>query len=163
MPRKAIYPGTFDPLTNGHIDIIKRSLDIFDELTILLAINPSKKTLFTTEERLKQLKTVIEEEKLNVKIDSYEGLLVNYCKANGIGVIVRGLRPLVDFEYEFELAMANRELNSEVETVFIITDQKYFYLRSSLIKGIMELDGDVSDKIPPSIHDDLIKKFKKQT
>lgn len=159
MAKRAVYPGTFDPLTNGHVDIIKRSLKIFDDLTILIAVNSSKQTLFTLEERIDQLKTVVNEERLDVKIDSFEGLVVDYCKENKIGVVVRGLRPLVDFEYEFEMAMTNRELNNAVETVFIITDQKYFYLRSSLVKDILKLRGDVGDKIPPYIQEELIRKL----
>ena len=159
---RAVYPGTFDPTTNGHIDIIKRSLKIFDNITVLLANNSAKKTLFSLQERMAQLEKVIKYDNLtsSVKIDFFDGLLVDYCKEKKINTIIRGIRPLVDFDYEFEMAMTNRGLNSEVETIFILTDQKYFYLRSSLIKDLIKLDGDVSDMIPVCIKDELITKIK---
>ncbi|OHD09508.1 MAG: pantetheine-phosphate adenylyltransferase [Spirochaetes bacterium GWC1_27_15] len=162
MDKNAIYPGTFDPLTNGHLDIIKRSLKIFDKITVLLALNTQKKTLFTLEERINQIKNVLISENIQDKVivDCFDGLLVNYCRENDINIIIRGLRPLVDFEYEFEMAMANRELNHNIETIFILTDQNYFYLRSSLIKDVIKLGGDISNKIPPSIKDEVIKKIK---
>jgi len=162
LDKNAIYPGTFDPLTNGHLDIIKRSLKIFDKITVLLALNTQKKTLFTLEERINQIKNVLISENIQDKVivDCFDGLLVNYCRENDINIIIRGLRPLVDFEYEFEMAMANRELNHNIETIFILTDQNYFYLRSSLIKDVIKLGGDISNKIPPSIKDEVIKKIK---
>ena len=161
MIKQAIYPGTFDPMTNGHLDVIKRSLKIFDKLTILLAKNYTKKTMFTVEERLDQIQRVLQSENLldAVKIDTFDGLLVEYCKASKINTIIRGLRPFIDFEYEFEMAMTNRELNTDVETIFILTDQKYFYLRSSLIKDIASHSGDISSKIPPAIQADILRKF----
>ena len=123
----AIYPGSFDPITNGHLDIIRRGLKIFDKIIILLAKNIQKNTLFNFEERITQINNVIKIENLsnNVVVDSFNGLLVDYCKEKKIYIIIRGLRPLVDFEYEFEMAMANREMCNEVETIFILTDQKY--------------------------------------
>lgn len=163
--KKAIYPGTFDPITFGHLDIIKRSLKMFDEIIIVLAKNIQKDTFFSVEERLAQVKKVIDSEGLNdrVKIESFNGLLVDYCKKVNVNIIIRGLRPLVDFEYEFEMAMANRELNNDVETIFILTDQKYFYLRSTLIKNILELGGSVSDKVPDCIENEVLSKIKKVT
>lgn len=163
MAKIAVYPGTFDPITNGHLDIIKRGLKIFDKIIVLLAKNTQKITLFSLEERIDQIKNVINEKKLSdrVKIDSFEGLLVNYCKEKNIDIIIRGLRPLVDFEYEFEMAMINREMSNDVETIFILTDQNYFYLRSTLIKDIINLGGDISDKVPILIRDALIKKLNK--
>ena len=162
MIKKAIYPGTFDPLTNGHIDIIKRSLAIFDEITVLLAKNTQKKTFFSLEERTEQMHKILEKMGVSdrVIVDNHKGLLVDYCREKSIGVIVRGLRPLVDFEYEFEMAMANRGLNKDIETVFIITDQKYFYLRSTLIKDILSLGGDINDKVPDFISEALKAKLK---
>ncbi|MCG8571503.1 MAG: pantetheine-phosphate adenylyltransferase [Spirochaetes bacterium] len=159
--KKAIYPGTFDPLTYGHIDILQRSLKIFDKITILLAKNTQKKTFFNLEERRSQIEDVLKEYQLDdrVDIDSFNGLLVDYCQQKEVQVIIRGLRPLVDFEYEFEMAMTNRGLNENVETVFIITDQKYFYLRSTLIKDILRLGGNVIDSVPQRICEDLIKKI----
>ena len=163
MRKIAVYPGTFDPVTNGHLDIIKRSLRIFDEIVVLLAKNVQKSTFFTLSERMEQLQKVIEYEGLKdkAKIDCFDGLLVDYCKEKNINIIIRGLRPLVDFEYEFEMAMANRELNHNVETVFILTDHEYFYLRSTLIKDVLKLGGDVSSKIPACIKDEITKKIRK--
>jgi len=162
--QKAIYPGTFDPLTNGHIDIILRSLKIFDTITLLLAKNSSKDSFFSLEERLTQAQLTIKKLKLEDKVivDSFDGLLVDYCKKNKINIIIRGIRPLADFEYEFEMATANRNLNDEVETVFIITDQKYFYIRSSLIKDIARFGGSISDKVPDWISDAIHKKIKNE-
>jgi len=162
MIKRALYPGTFDPITYGHIDIIKRSLKIFDKITIVLAKNIQKNTLFTLEERCKQISETMKEEKLNsiVKIDCFDGLLVDYCKKVGINAVIRGLRPLVDFEYEFEMAMANREMNNEMETIFVLTDQKYFYLRSSLVKDLSKLGGDISGKVPYIVKKALIEKLK---
>lgn len=132
-------------------------------MTILLAHNSQKKTLFTFEERFEQVKKTLDINNLNdlVKIDTYDGLLVNYCEEHNYNVIIRGIRPLVDFEYEFEMAMTNRELNNQIETVFIITDQKYFYLRSTLIKDIVALNGDVKGKVPEHILNALKRKLKK--
>ncbi len=159
--RKAVYPGTFDPLTNGHLDIMKRALNIFGEITVLLARNPAKQTFFSLDERIAMINESINEWGLSgrIKVDSFEGLLVDYCRKNEIGVIVRGIRPLVDFDYEFEMAMTNRELNSNVETIFILTDQKYFYLRSTLVKDIVKMGGEISSKVPSCVIRELKKKF----
>lgn len=163
LSKIAVYPGTFDPVTNGHLDIIKRSLKIFDEVIVLLAKNIQKNVFFSLSERMSHLKKVIDFENLNdrASVDCFDGLLVDYCKNKNINIIIRGLRPLVDFEYEFEMAMANRELNHNVETVFILTDQKYFYLRSGLIKDVLTLGGDVSSKVPSVIKEDIISKITK--
>ncbi|MBO5289719.1 MAG: pantetheine-phosphate adenylyltransferase [Spirochaetales bacterium] len=158
---KVVYPGTFDPLTYGHLDIIQRAANMFGNVTVLLAQNLSKNTYFTLEERTQMIKEAIAEMHLEdkVKIASYQGLLVEYCKENNITVIIRGIRPLVDFEYEFEMAMTNRELSNNIETVFILTDQKYFYLRSSLIKDLATLGGDISNKVPPNVYQAIKNKF----
>lgn len=157
----AIYPGSFDPITFGHVDILKRGLKIFDKIIMVLAKNIQKNTLFTLEERISQIEIVINDQGLSqfVTIDTFDGLLVDYCAEKKINIIIRGLRPLVDFEYEFEMAMANREMNNNIETIFILTDQKYFYLRSSLIKDIIKLGGDVSGNVPENIKNDLIEKL----
>lgn len=164
MKSTAVYPGTFDPLTNGHLDIIKRSLKIFDHITVLLAKNSLKKTLFTFEERKNFIVKAIKSEKIenSITIDFFDGLLVDYCKSRNINLIIRGLRPLVDFEYEFEMAMTNREMNNNIETVFILTDQKYFYLRSSIIKDLAKLNGDVKNKIPACIEEDVVRIIKER-
>jgi pantetheine-phosphate adenylyltransferase len=164
LTKIAIYPGTFDPLTNGHLDIIKRGLKIFDKIVVLLARNSQKKTFFSLQERVDQVRKVIKDEGLDDKVivDCFEGLLVHYCKENGIHVIIRGLRPLVDFEYEFEMAMVNRELDSDIETIFILTDQEYFYLRSTLLKDVVNLGGDALKWIPDCIKDDVIKKIRNE-
>lgn len=157
----AVYPGTFDPITFGHIDIVKRALKIFDKLVILLAKNSLKKTIFTTDERINHIRLVLDDLIKNglVEVDSFEGLTVNYCKEKKINYIIRGLRPLVDFEYEFEMAMANREMAPEIETVFILTDQKYFYLRSTLIKDLALNGADISDKVPLIIEKEIYKRI----
>ena len=164
MKSEAVYPGTFDPLTNGHLDIIKRSLKIFDHITVLLARNSIKKTLFTLEERKDFIVKAIKSEKLEdfITIDFFDGLLVDYCKARNINIIIRGLRPLVDFEYEFEMAMANREMNNNIETVFILTDQKYFYLRSSMIKDLAKLNANIKEKLPSCIESDVVRIIKER-
>lgn len=161
MKKKAVYPGTFDPLTFGHLDIIKRGSKLFDTVTILLAKNRQKNTLFTLEERIEQIKMILEEEKLTgrVNVDCFQGLLVDYCKQKDINIILRGLRPMADFDYEFEMAMTNRGLNSSIETVFITTDQNFFYLRSSLIKDIAVMGGDISSMVPSSIEDSIKSKL----
>jgi len=158
-----VYPGTFDPITNGHLEIIKRSRRLFDKIIILLANNPHKQTSFTLSERISQINRVIEAESLKdtVSVDCFDGLLVDYCRKNSINIIIRGLRPLVDFEYEFEMAMANKEMNSDLETVFILTDQKYFYLRSTLIKDLAKLGGDITGKVPGIILKEILTKLRK--
>jgi pantetheine-phosphate adenylyltransferase len=163
MKRYAIYPGTFDPFTNGHLDIIKRGLKVFDNIVVLLAKNPQKKTFFSLEERMAHAKTVIDYEKLhqNVVVDSFEGLLVDYCRLKKIHNIIRGLRPLVDFEYEFEMAMVNRSFDADIETVFILTDREYFYLRSSIMKDIIKLNGELKNALPECIKNEIIEKIRK--
>jgi pantetheine-phosphate adenylyltransferase len=129
---------------------------------VLLANNTQKKTYFTLNERIDQLKRVIDSENLSNRIivDCFDGLLVSYCKEKEIKIIIRGLRPLVDFEYEFEMAMANRELGGDIETIFILTDPEYFYLRSSMIKDVISLGGDVLKKIPEAIRSEVFSRLK---
>ncbi len=148
--KKAIYSGSFDPFTKGHEDILRRSLKIFDEVTILIAISPNKKPLFTIEERLKMISELFENEP-QVKVDSWEGLIVDYAKKNSIQSIVRGLRPTGDFEIEFQMASMNNHLYPDIETVFLSTSSEHFYVSSSLVKEIHKHGGEIQDFLPDVI------------
>lgn len=154
----AIYPGTFDPLTNGHLSIIKRALKIFDKLVLAILINPNKSPLFTLEERIDMLKEIFKDE-VNIEIDSFNGLLVDYAVNKGANVVVRGLRALSDFEYEFQLALMNRKLNRDIESVFLMTDYKWFYISSTIIKEAARYGGDIKGLVPPIVNERLKQKF----
>ena len=143
----AIYPGSFDPLTNGHIDIINRAAAIFKDLIIAVAFNSEKETLLTKNHRLEIIKESVSDIN-NVQIKSFNGLLVDYARKNNIFTIIRGLRTLSDFEYEFRMAIMNRSLDNSMETVFLMTDEKYSHISSSFVKEIYNLNGDVSPFIP---------------
>jgi pantetheine-phosphate adenylyltransferase len=158
MMKVAVYPGSFDPITNGHVDIIKRGLRMFDELIILIAYNRNKKTLFSVEERTEMIREVIKDCK-NVRVDCSDGLLVDFVKVSGANVILRGLRALSDFEYEFQLALINRRLNREVETVFLMTGYKWFYTSSTIIKEAASLGGSVKGLVPEIVNLKLTEKF----
>ena len=160
MKNIAIYPGTFDPLTNGHLDIIQRASKIFDKVIIAVLINKNKKPLFTIEERLKHLQTCAKQFK-NVEADSFDGLLADYMKAKKAKVAIRGLRATRDLEYEFILANANRQLNPEMETIFFMPGPKYTYITSSAVREAYSLGGRLKDSVPSFIEKELIKKFKK--
>lgn len=160
MTKKAVYAGSFDPITNGHLDIVNRALKIFDELVILVAVSPSKKGLFSYEERHDLLKELFKDDK-RITVDSWDGLLVNYVEQNNIESIVRGLRPNGDFEVEFQMASMNRKLNDNIETVFLMTGENLYYLSSSLVKEVFEHGGDISGFIPSSILEALKQKVKK--
>jgi pantetheine-phosphate adenylyltransferase len=154
----AIYPGTFDPLTNGHLSIIKRALKIFDKLVIAILINPNKSPLFTLEERIDMLKEIFKDE-VNIEIDSFNGLLIDYAVSKGANIVVRGLRALSDFEYEFQLALMNRKLNRDIESVFLMTDYKWFYISSTIIKEAARYGGDIKGLVPPIVNERLKQKF----
>lgn len=158
MKKIAVYPGSFDPITNGHVDIITRGLRMFDELIVLVAFNPNKKSLFSVQERVDMIGEVIRDSK-NVRVDCFAGLLVEYVKANGANVILRGLRALSDFEYEFQLALINRRLNREVETVFLMTGYKWFYTSSTIINEAASLGGSVKGLVPEIVNTKLQEKF----
>ena len=158
MKKIAVYPGSFDPITNGHVDIIKRGLRMFDELIILIAYNRNKKTLFSVEERQEMIREVIKDCK-NVRVDCSDGLLVDFVKDSGANVILRGLRALSDFEYEFQLALINRRLNREIETVFLMTGYKWFYTSSTIIKEAASLGGSVKGLVPEIVNLKLTEKF----
>ncbi|PKN28084.1 MAG: pantetheine-phosphate adenylyltransferase, partial [Deltaproteobacteria bacterium HGW-Deltaproteobacteria-21] len=148
--RIAVYPGTFDPITNGHISIISRALKIFDQVTVAILNNPKKVPLFSMEERLAMIKQVVHSMP-NVEMDSYDGLLVDYVISKKANIILRGLRAMSDFEYEFQMALMNRKLNRDVQSVFLMTDYKWFYISSTIIKEAASLNGDVSGLVPPVV------------
>jgi len=154
----AVYAGSFDPIHNGHIDIIKRGLKIFDEIIIAILINEEKSYLFTTEERINLIKESIKHK--NLKVETFSGLLVDYMKMKGARVILRGLRAVSDFEYEFQMALMNHHLNSEIETFFMVPKEEYTYLSSKLVKEVVRFGGDVSSLIPSVVHKALKKKIK---
>ena len=156
--KTALYPGSFDPITLGHVNIIERALDIFDRLTVLIAVNPSKKSLFPLEEKIGMIREVTEQWP-QVKVDQTSGLLVEYARANRITHAVRGLRALTDFEIEFSMAMTNRELWAEFDTVFLMTSQEYMYLHSSVVRQVAEMGGDVSRFVPPGVAARLKSRF----
>jgi pantetheine-phosphate adenylyltransferase len=155
----AIYPGTFDPITNGHVDILSRAVKLFDKVIISIASNSSKHPLFPEKDRLALIRETVKGF-TNVEVDSFEGLLVHYAHAKGATAIVRGLRAISDFEYEFQLALMNRKLNGAVETVFLMPNEKYTYLNSSIIREVARLKGDVSEFVPANVNLALKKKFK---
>ncbi|MCR4806468.1 MAG: pantetheine-phosphate adenylyltransferase [Lachnospiraceae bacterium] len=150
--KSAIYPGSFDPVTYGHIDIIKRAADIFDHLTVSVLNNKVKTPLFSVEERVNILCEVTRD-LTNVTVASYEGLLVDYCKKTGAGVIIRGLRAITDFEFELQLAQTNRKLGENVDTIFLTTSLEYAYLSSSTVKEVASFGGDISKFVPPYVAD----------
>jgi pantetheine-phosphate adenylyltransferase len=156
--RKVLYPGTFDPITYGHIDIIKRARDLFDSVIVTIAVNPSKDPLFTLEERLTLIKESITGFN-NITVDSFDGLLVDYAKKSGATGIIRGLRAVSDFEYEFQMALMNRKLADEISTIFLMPHEKYTYLNSSIVRNLASLGADISDFVPKAVQDALKKKF----
>ncbi len=161
MKNIAIYPGTFDPLTNGHLDIIKRAAAMFDKVIVAVLINKNKTPVFSEEQRLKQIKTSIASIK-NAEADSFDGLLADYMEKNRSRVIIRGLRAVTDLEYEFQLANTNHELNEKLETIFLMPSSKYAYLTSSMVREIYSLGGRLSAFVPPAIEKDLIKLYSKK-
>lgn len=155
----AIYPGTFDPVTNGHLDIIERAIRLFDTVVVTIARNSAKNPLFSDKERVEMIREAVKGWK-QVEIDSFEGLLVNYAKERNASAVLRGLRAISDFEYEFQLALTNRKLNDSLETVFLMPSERYTYLNSTIVREIARLGGDVSDFVPPVVKKAFDKKFK---
>jgi pantetheine-phosphate adenylyltransferase len=156
--RIAIYPGSFDPITNGHLDIIKRSLGIFDKIIVGIAVNSRKQTLFTREERLSITSDVFVAEP-RVEVDAFEGLTVAYARARNACAILRGLRAVADFEYELQMANMNRKLNEELETVFMMTSEKSFFVSSQNVKEVARFGGDISELVPANVAEQLSLKF----
>ena len=146
----AIYPGTFDPITNGHADILRRSLKIFDRVVVALAENVRKAPLFTIDERRKLIKDALGQD-ARLEVDAFQGLLADYCRRRGANVVIRGLRALADFEYEFQSAHMNRRLAPDVETMFLMTGEESFYVSSSLVKEVALMGGDVSGLVPAGV------------
>ena len=157
----AIYPGTFDPVTYGHIDLIKRASKIFDKVIVAVARNKSKGVLFSVKERIMMLEDAVRGIK-NIEIDYFEGLVVDYVKHRSANVMIRGLRMLSDFEYEFQMALTNRKLAGDIETIFMMPHEDYSYISSKLIKEAASLGADVSSFITPKAQDALKKKIKKR-
>ncbi|RKY61654.1 MAG: pantetheine-phosphate adenylyltransferase [Candidatus Latescibacterota bacterium] len=156
--RLALYPGTFDPITYGHLDIVQRALKLFDRLIVAVADSPWKQRLFSLEERLEMVREAVKGWD-RVSVEVLEGLLVDKVRRTGACAVVRGLRAVMDFEYEFEMALTNRTLNPELETVFLMTSMEYIYLRSSLVKEVAALGGDVSRFVPPFVERKLREKL----
>lgn len=147
----AIYPGSFDPMTNGHLSIIQSGLAVFDKLIVAVLRNPRKEALFTVEERVEMIREELGGAGKNVEVDSFDGLLVEYCKKKNVRVVLRGLRAVADFEYELQMANMNRHLNTQVETVFLMANDAYFYVSSNIVKEAWRLGGDVSRLVPKSV------------
>ena len=159
MKRTAIYPGTFDPLTNGHIDIIKRGLKLFDKVIVAILHNPQKKTMFTVEERKELIKKSLAGVQ-HIEVDSFGGLLVDYAVKRDAQAILRGMRAVSDFEYEFQLALMNRRLNREVQTVFLMTGLRWIFTSSSIIKEAASFGGDIESMVPKIVNQRLKEKFR---
>jgi len=155
---KAIYPGSFDPVTKGHLDIIIRSSKIMDHLTVAVLDNPRKVATFDIEKRVEMLKMVTKPYP-NVDVDYYKGLLIDYAQQKKIDIIIKGLRAISDFEFEFQMALVNQKLNPSIETLFMMTNSKYSYLSSSIVKEIAALNGDISSLVPPEVYDMVLDKF----
>lgn len=156
---KAVFAGSFDPPTNGHLDIVQRAAKLFDSIDIVISINPEKKYMFTEAERLQMMKELTKDYK-NVSVHTYEGLIVNYCKNVNAGVLIRGVRSPNDFAYEFDLALMNQNLNPDIETVFLQSKEKYTIVKSSSIKQLAQFGGDISRMVPKIVEKALQKKYK---
>lgn len=157
MTRIAIYPGTFDPLTNGHVSILNRGLRVFDKVICALAVNIRKEPLFSVEERAELIKTSFPDAR--VEVDTFDGLLMDYARSRNVRVILRGLRAISDFEYELQMANMNRKLDDEIDTVFMMTEESDFYVSSSLVKEVARFGGKLEGVVPPHVEQKLIEKF----
>ena len=158
MEKTAIYPGSFDPVTNGHVDIVERGLKIFDRIIVAILSNPAKEALFTVEERKEMIETSLNRNS-NVEIDVFDGLLVDYAKKRNAVAILRGMRAVSDFEYEFQLALMNRKLNREIQTVFLMTGLRWIFISSSIIKEAASFGGNINGMVPPIVSRKLKEKF----
>jgi pantetheine-phosphate adenylyltransferase len=158
----AIYPGSFDPLTFGHVDVIERSARLFDRVIVAILTNSQKAPLFTVEERIEIMREILKPRFPNVEVDVFHGLLVDYARQKKAQVIVRGIRAVTDYEYEFQMALMNRRLTPDIETVFMMPAENYSYLSSRLVKEIAELGGSVAGLVPEIVEQRLIQRFRKE-
>ena len=153
----AIYPGTFDPVTNGHVDVAKRAAELFDKVIVCVAVNTLKEPLFTGAERVKMIREAVKDIK-NIEVEEFQGLLVDYARKKNADAIVRGLRAVSDFEYEFQMALTNRKLCSDVDTVFLMPHENYTYLNSTIVREIARFGGDVTEFVPEHVKKELMTK-----
>lgn len=159
--RTVIYPGSFDPLTNGHLNLIHRALGMFDRVVVAIAVNPKKTPLFSTDERRQLILDAVGNDP-RVEVDAFQGLLVEYARKRAIPVVMRGLRAVSDFEYEFQMANMNRKLDPALETVFVMTGEDYFYISSQLVREVAALGGNVRGLVPDNVLEKLTEKFQQQ-
>ncbi len=157
--RVALYPGTFDPITYGHIDVVRRATELFSRVVVLVARNSSKRPMFTEEERAAMIREVFRGNR-RVEVDGFNGLLVDYARKRKASVIIRGLRAVSDFEYEFQMALTNRKLAPTIDTIFLVPHERYTYLNSTIVREVARLGGDVSDFVPPGVRRRLLARAK---
>ncbi|MDA8139658.1 MAG: pantetheine-phosphate adenylyltransferase [Desulfobacteraceae bacterium] len=158
IQKVAVYPGSFDPVTYGHIDIVQRGRKIFDKIIVSILHNPAKKALFTVEERLEMLRESMKDLD-GIEFDTFDGLLVDYVQNKGAQAVLRGMRAVSDFEHEFQLALMNRKLNRNIETIFLMTGMRWFFTSSSIIKEAALFGGDISDMVPPNVYERVKDKY----
>ena len=154
----AVYPASFDPITNGHIDLIDRSLRLVDELIVAVAINVKKQATFSDDERLDMIREILSD-RANVRVEPIRGLLVDYLRERNARIVIRGLRALSDFEYEFEMALMNNHMFPDMETVFLMTSERWFFVSSSRLRELVSFGADISEFVPPLVHKRLMEKF----
>jgi pantetheine-phosphate adenylyltransferase len=159
MKRIAVYPGSFDPVTNGHLDIIHRALEFVDELIVALLVNPEKKPLFSVKERLQLIRGVLPEDS-RIKVDQFDGLLVDFASSRNARMIIRGLRAVTDFDYEFQMSLMNRRLEPQIETIFLVPAEQYTYVSSKLVKEIASHGGAIKGLVPPEVEEKLRQKLR---
>ena len=156
--KRIVYPGTFDPIHNGHLDIAKKAAELFDELILVVAVNQEKSPLFSDDERVDLIKKSLSKVK-NIKVDTFEGLIVDFVRSTDSVAIIRGLRHVSDFEFEFQMAMMNFNLNPNIKSMFMMPDEKYIHLNSTVIKDVARLGGDISDYVPKCVQDALYDRY----